>query len=99
MGKGIALFDILVDGKSKVVNFCNVTYTLKLEYNLLLIVIIKKANYLILAKTGKITIFDDKENIALKATRIETSYLINILANKKTSALASLHLILHNHVL
>lgn len=42
--------DVLIDGKSKVVNHCNIFHISKLKYNFLLIDIIEKANYLILAK-------------------------------------------------
>ena len=35
LGKGIVTLDVLVDGKPEVVNFCNVTHTLELDYNLL----------------------------------------------------------------
>ena len=41
--------DVPIDSKSNVINFYNVFYIPKLHYNLLLIDIIDKAGYLILA--------------------------------------------------
>lgn len=70
-----------------------------MEYNLFLVNTIEKVGYLILAKKEKITIFDDKDNIALVATRIKTSYLVNVLTSKKILVLAFSHLILQNNAL
>lgn len=50
VGKSMVTFDVLVDGKSKVINFYNLFHILELEYNLFLVGTIKTANYLILAK-------------------------------------------------
>lgn len=97
--KSIVTLNVLVDGKSKVLNFCNILYTPELKYNLFSIGTIEKVGYLILDKKGKITIFDNQDNIAFKATRIRTSYLVNVFASEKTLVLAFLHSVLHNHML
>ncbi len=73
LGKNIITLDVLSDGKPKVVNFCNIFYTPELEYNLLLVNIIKKVSYSILAKKGKMIVFDNKNNVAFKITRFENS--------------------------
>ena len=96
--KSIITLDVLIDSKPEVVNFCNVFYALELEYNLLSISIIEKADYLILAKKGKMTVSDNKDNITLEATRIRTSYLVNIPTSKRTLALASLYSVPYNNV-
>lgn len=70
LGKNMVTLDVFIDSKSKVVNYCNVFYTPELEYNLLSVGTIEKAGYSILVKKEKMTIFDNKKNIALKATRI-----------------------------
>lgn len=49
-------------------NFYNIFYNPNLEYNHLLVNIIKKVSYLIFAKKGEIKIFDHKNNIILKTT-------------------------------
>lgn len=90
---------MLVNGKSKVINFFNFFYVFELEYNLFSISIIEKASYLILTKKKKMTVFDNKNNIVFKATKIKTSYLVNIPANKKTLALTSLRLIFYSYIL
>ena len=97
LGKGMVLLDVLVDGKPEVVNFCNVFHAPELEYNLLSVGTIEKAGYSILAKKGKMTVFDDKDNVALEATRIGTSYLVNVPASGRILALASSHSVPHNH--
>lgn len=97
--KNMVILNMLVDNKSKVVNFCNIFYTFKLKYNLLLVGTIEKATYLILSKKRKITIFNNKENIAFKAAKIRSSYLINILISRKFLVLAFLYLVLYNHTL
>lgn len=51
--KNMITFNMLVNSKSKVVNFCNVFYSFKLEYNLFLVSIIKKTAYLILTNKEK----------------------------------------------
>ncbi len=44
------------------------------------------------------TIHDNKDNVvALEATRIGTSYLVNVPANKETLALASSHSVPYNN--
>ena len=79
LGKGIVPLDVLVDGKQEVVNFCKyVFHAPELEYNLLSVSTIEKSGYLILAKKGKMTVLDNEDNVALEATRIRTSYLVNI---------------------
>ena len=97
LGKNIVTLDVLVDGKSEVVNFCNILHAPELEYNLLSVGTIEKAGYLILAKKGKITVFDNKDNVALEATKIEISYLVNVPARERTLALASSRSVPHNH--
>lgn len=97
IGKSIVTFDVLVDGKSKVINFYNFFYILELEYNLFLVGTIEITNYLILAKK-KITVFDNKDNVAFEATKIEIRYLVNVPASEKTLALAFFHSILHNYM-
>lgn len=91
--KGTVTLDILVDGKLEVINFYNVLYAPKLGYNLLSVGIIKKADYLILTKKGKMKVFDDKDNVALEATKIRTSYLVNVLASRKILAHSSILLL------
>lgn len=73
MRKGIVTLDVLVDGKPEVVNFCNILHSLDLEHNFLSVGTIEKADYLILVKKRKMTVFDNKDNVALEATRIGTS--------------------------
>lgn len=94
--KNIISFDVLVEGKSEVVNWCSFFHTLELKYNLFLIGTIKKAGYLILTKKGKISVLDNKNNVAVEATKIEISYLVNVLAREKTLALAFLYSVPHN---
>lgn len=53
LGKGTVTLDILVKGKPKVINFCNVFYALDLEYNLILVGTIEKTGYSILVKKEK----------------------------------------------
>lgn len=86
--KKMVTLNMLVDDKSKFVNFCNIFYAFKLKHNLFLVDTIKKGAYLILSKKEKITIFNDKKNIAFEATKIRSSYLINIPTSKKTLVLA-----------
>ena len=93
LGKGMVTLDVLVNGKPKVVNFCNVLYALELEYNLLPVDIIKKAGYLIIAIKDKMSVFDNKDNVIFEATRIRTSYLINVPASKKNLTLSSILLL------
>lgn len=97
MGKGIITLDVLVDGKSEVVNFYNVLHALELEYNLLLVGTIEKAGYSILAKKEKMIVFDNKDNVVFEATRIGISYLINVLNSERTLALIFLRLIFYSH--
>lgn len=92
LGKDKVTLDMFVDGKSKVVNFYNIFYTLGLEYNFFLISIIEKANYSILAKKREKTVFNNKDNITLEVTRIRASYLVNIFISRKN--LASLFILL-----
>lgn len=97
LGKDMVTLDLFIDGKPKVINLCNILHTPELEDNLLSVSIIEKVGYLILAKKEKMIVFDNKNNVAFEATRIRTSYLVNILASKKTLALAFLRLVSHNH--
>ena len=43
--KKMVTLNLLLNGKPDIVNFCNVFYTSELEYNFLLIDIIKKTDY------------------------------------------------------
>lgn len=97
LGKGMVTLDILIDGKLKFVNFCNILHVPELEYNLFFVGIIEKASYLILAKKGKMRVFDDKNNVAFEAIRIGISYLVNVLAGKGILVLTSLYLVPHNN--
>ncbi len=90
MGKVTVTLNMLVDGKSEVVNFCQVFYAPELEYSLLSVGTIEKAGYSILAQKRKMTVFDDKDNVALEATRIETSYLVNVPTSGKSLASSSI---------
>ena len=90
LGKGMVTLDVLVDGKPEVVKFCNVLYAPELEYSLLSAGTIEKAGYSILAKKGKMTVCNDKDNVALEATRIGTSYLVNVPASRKILAPSSI---------
>ena len=82
--------DMLVEGKPELVNFCNVFYVSELEYHLLSVSTIEKAGCSILAKGRKMAVFNDKDNIALEATRVGTSYLVNIPASRKNLAPSSI---------
>lgn len=44
---------MLVNSKSNIINFFNIFYIFELKYNLLLVDIIEKTSYLILAKKRK----------------------------------------------
>ena len=99
LGKVIVTLDMFIDGKSEVVNFCNILHAPELEYNLLSIGTIKKASYSILAKKKKMIVFDNKDNATLEATRIRTSYLVNVSASERTLVLAFLRSIPYNHAL
>ena len=89
--------NVLIDGKPEVVNFCNFFHTHELEIDLLSVGTIEKAGYSILAKNGKMTIHDNKDNVALEATRIATSHLVKVPASKEILALASSHSVSHNN--
>ncbi len=97
LGKGIVPLNVLIDGKPEVVNVCSVLHTPELDYNPFSVGTIEKAGYSILAKNGKRTIHDNKNNVALEATRIGTSYLVNVPASKETLVLASLHSVPNNN--
>lgn len=88
--KSMITFVVLIDGKPKVVNFCNIFYAPELKYNLFSVGILEKVNFLILAKKKKMTVCNNKNNIALEATRIKTNYLINISISKKNLAFLSI---------
>ena len=97
LGNGMVTLDVLIDGKPKFVNICNVLDAPELEYNLPSVSTIEKAKYSILAKNKKMTIHDDKDNVAFEATRIGTRYLVNVPASKKAFALAFSHSIQYNN--
>lgn len=99
LGKGMIPLDVLIDGKSELVNFCNVFYTPELEYDLLSVGTNEKAGYWILAKNGNMIVCDIKDNVAIEASWIGTSYLVNVPASKETLALASLYSVPHSHIL
>lgn len=73
--KSMVFFNMLIDNKQKVVNVCNIFYFLKLKYNFLSNNIIKKANYLILAKKGRISVLNNKNNIVFKLFKLELATL------------------------
>lgn len=50
LGKSMVTLNVLIDSKPEVVNFYNVFHAFELKYNLLLVNIIEKIGYLILAK-------------------------------------------------
>ena len=97
LGKGIVPLDVLIDGKPEVVNVCSVLHAPELDYNLLSVGTIEKAGYSILAKNRKRTIHENKNNAVLEATRIGTSYLVNVPSNKETLALTSSHSVSNNN--
>lgn len=94
--KDMVDLNLLLDCKSELVNFCNIFYSPKLKYNLFLVGTIIKARYSTLVKKKKI-LYDINSNITLKAIKIRTSYLVNILFGKKTLALALLYSVVHSH--
>lgn len=97
--KNIIPFDMLINSKSKVVNFCNLLHAPELRYNFLIVDIIKKARYSIIAKNGKMIVDDNKNSvIILEVIRISTSCLVNVSASKKTLFLTFLHLVSHSNV-
>ncbi len=63
LGKSIVPLDVLIDGKPKVVNFCNVLHAPELEYSLLSVNTFEKAGYSILSQNGKMTIHDNKRQL------------------------------------
>lgn len=87
--------DIIIDSKLEVVNIYNILHTSELKYNFFSVSIIEKAEYSILAKNRKIIFYDNKDNVAFEATRIGTSYLVNVSTSKKTLALAFLYSVPH----
>lgn len=97
--KDIVTFDVLLNSKLKAINIYNILHNPKFNYKLLLISIIQKNNYLILAKKEKITVFNNKNKFTLKATKIRISYLVNILVRKIFLALAFLYLVPYNYIL
>lgn len=88
---------MFIDGKSKIVNFCNIFYTFKLEYNFLSVGIINKAGYSILIKKEKMTVLYSNDNIDLETTKIGTSYLVNVSVSERTLTLACLHSVSYVH--
>ena len=97
LSKSMVPLDVLIDDKPEVFNFCNVLQALGLEYNLLSLGTIEKAGYSILARNEKMTINGNKDNVALEATMIGISYLVNVHASKETLALASSYSVLNNN--
>lgn len=61
---------MLVDNKLKIVNFYNIFYIPKLEYNFLLVSIIEKVGYSILAKKKR-KFFIIKKTVFLKLLGLE----------------------------
>ncbi len=90
LGWGTVTLDVLEDDKSESLNFCSVFYSPELEYNFFSVSTIEKVSYSILAQKRQMTVFDDNDNVALEPTRIETSYLANIPANRKNLAASSI---------
>ena len=89
MGKGTVSFKVIIDGGALQVNFLNVLYSLDLEYNLLSVVTIKEAGYSVLAKNGKMTVFNNEDKSALVETQMGTGYLVDIPCDWTYQALSS----------
>lgn len=89
----MVILDILINSKSKVVNFYNIFYIQELKHNLFSINIIEKADYLILAKKEKIIVFNYKNNIIFEIIKIGISYFVNIFASRRNLVLFSILLL------
>ncbi len=97
LGKGTVSFTVMIDVETLQVNFLNVLYSPDLEYNLLSVGTIEEADYSVLAKNRKMTVFDNEYNVALVGTRIWTGYLVDIPFDDTYQALSS-HSPSQNHV-
>ncbi len=68
LGKDTVSLTVMIDSEALQVNFLNVLHSRDLKHNLLLVGTIEKAGYSVLANNGKITVFDNEENVALVKT-------------------------------
>ncbi len=89
LGKSTVSLTVMIDGETFQVNFRNVLHSPDLEYHLLSVGIIEEASYSVLAKNGKMTVFDNEDNVALVGTRIGTGYLVDIPFDETYQALSS----------
>ncbi len=89
LGKKTVSLTIIIDCEALQVNFLNVLHSFDLEYNLLSVGTIEEAGYSVLAKNGRMKVFDNKDNIALVGTRIVTGYLVNVHFDGTYQALSS----------
>ncbi len=82
LGKSNVSFTVMIDIEALQVNSLNVLHSPDLEYNLLLVGIIEEAGYSVVAKNGKMTVFDNEDNVALVETQIGTGYLVDVPCNE-----------------
>ncbi len=79
----------MIDDEALQVDFLNVLHSPDLKYNLLSVGAIEEAGYSVLAKNGKMTVFDNEDNVALIWTQIETGYLLDIPFDETYQVLSS----------
>ena len=79
----------MIDDEALQVDFLNVLHSPDLKYNLLSVGAIEEAGYSVLAKNGKMTVFDNEDNVALIGTQIETGYLLDIPFDETYQVLSS----------
>ena len=65
LGKNTVSLTVMIDGEAFQVNFFNVLHSSDLEYNFLLVGTIEEADYSVLAKNEKMTVFDNENNVAV----------------------------------
>ncbi len=68
LGKGTVSLTVMIDVEALQVNFLNVLHSPNLKYNLLSVGTIEEADYSVLVKNGKVTVFDNEDNVALVGT-------------------------------
>ena len=73
---------VLIDNHAFQVIFLNIFYSLDLEYNLVYVVIIEKANYFNVVKDEKRSVFDDENKMYQVLTWIDSCYLFDLIYNK-----------------
>ncbi len=89
LGKGTVSPTVMIDGEALQVNFLNVFHSPDLEYNLFSVGTIEEADYSVLAKNGKMTVFDNEANVALVGTQIGTGYLVDVPCDEIYQAFSS----------